>query len=161
MAIFSKSDRTKSDRTKSDQTKFDQSAEIKTESTIISTNTRINGRVRSSCPLQINGALEGTIETQNTVTIGRSGNIEGELRASRLTVTGIFHGTADCERVDIRAGGNFRGKVITDNLTIDQNCNFEGESVKKTASIEAAKAAAKKSRRTEPITSLPDSLHAS
>jgi len=83
------------------------------------------------------------------------------LSATRLTVTGLFHGAADCERVDIRAGGTFRGKVITDNLTIDQNCSFEGESVKKTASIVAAKAASGKNNKVEPLTSLPDSLHAS
>jgi len=145
--------------------KSEQQTDIKTESTIISTNTRVNGTINSDCPLQINGVHEGSIKTRNSVTVGRSGKIEGELSASRLTVTGLFHGTADCDRVEIRAGGTFRGKVITDNLTIDQNCSFEGESVKKTASIEAAKEAAKaasaKTSKVEPLTSLPDSLHAS
>jgi cytoskeletal protein CcmA (bactofilin family) len=66
------------------------------------------------------------------VIIGTTGSINGELEANKLTVTGLFEGTADCENVEILAGGTLKGKVISNNLTIDQNCTFEGESVKKT-----------------------------
>lgn len=111
----------------------DQQASIKTDTTIISTSTRIKGTVHSKCALHIDGAIDGIVKADGSVTIGQSGKIEGDLNANKLTVTGLFHGTAECEHVDIHAGGVLRGKVISNNLTIDQNCSFEGESVKKSA----------------------------
>ena len=61
--------------------------------------------------------------------IGITGQVPLPDHARR--VTGLFEGTADCEHVEILAGGTLKGKVISNNLTIDQNCTFEGESVKK------------------------------
>jgi len=111
----------------------DQQTSITTDTTIISTSTRIEGTVHSKCALHVDGAIDGVIKAEGAVTIGQSGKIEGDLNADKLTVTGLFHGTAECGHVDIRAGGTLRGKVISNNLTIDQNCSFEGESVKKGA----------------------------
>lgn len=111
--------------------KPDQQTNIQTNSTIISSSTKIEGTITSKCALHIDGTHEGIINANGTVTIGPSGKINGDLAANRLTVTGLFHGTADCENVEILVGGTLKGKVISNNLTIDQKCTFEGESVKK------------------------------
>lgn len=133
-----------------------QQADIKTDATVISGSTSIEGTIQSNCPLQIDGAHNGTIEAKSTVTIGKKGTVEGELSADTLSVTGVFQGTANCENVEIQAGGTLRGKVISNNLTIDQNCTFEGESVNRSAQ---RKAPEKKPVKTTP--DLPSSLSAS
>jgi len=69
--------------------------------------------------------------------VGRSGTVKGDLTADKLTITGLFEGTTDCENVEILAGGTLKGKVISSHLTIDQNCTFEGESIKKHATSPA------------------------
>ena len=112
--------------------KPDQQAVIQTNATIISSSTVIEGTINSKCAIHIDGKHKGIITANDTVIIGTTGSINGELRANKLTVTGLFEGTADCENVEILAGGTLKGKVISNNLTIDQNCTFEGESVKKT-----------------------------
>ena len=110
--------------------------------------------------MQIDGAHVGRIEAKSRVTIGHEGKVEGELSANTLSVTGVFQGTADCENVEIHAGGTLRGKVISNNLTIDQNCTFEGESVKKSAHNKAPRKPAEKATgKTTPA--LPESLSAS
>jgi cytoskeletal protein CcmA (bactofilin family) len=111
--------------------KPDQQTNLTTNSTIISTSTKIKGTINSDCTLHIDGEHDGTINAKGTVTIGRSGKIEGDVAADRLTITGLFHGIANCENVEIQAGGILRGKVISNNLTIDKDCSFEGESIKK------------------------------
>lgn len=135
-----------------------QQADIQTDTTIIAGSTSVEGTIQSRCPLQIDGSHVGTIEARSTVTIGDKGKVEGELSANTLSVTGVFQGTADCENVEIHAGGTLRGKVISNNLTIDQNCTFEGESVKKSAQ-------AQKKPQKKPVTpgktDLPASLNAS
>jgi cytoskeletal protein CcmA (bactofilin family) len=112
--------------------KPDQQANIQTNATIISGSTVIEGTISSKCAIHIDGKHKGTVHAHGTVIIGTTGSINGELEANKLTVTGLFEGTADCENVEILAGGTLKGKVISNNLTIDQNCTFEGESVKKT-----------------------------
>jgi len=111
--------------------KPDQQANIQTNATIISSSTVVEGTINSKCAIHIDGKHQGVINADSTVIIGKSGAINGELKANKLTVTGLFEGTADCENVEILAGGTLRGKVISNNLTIDQSCTFEGESVKK------------------------------
>jgi len=137
--------------------KPDQQKSIKTDTTIISASTRITGTVQSRCALHVDGSIDGIIDAEGAVTIGQSGKIKGDLNADKLTVTGLFHGTADCEHVDIRAGGTLRGKVVSNNLTIDQNCSFEGESVKKSAVTTTVKNIRDKKK----ASALPDSLQAS
>ena len=133
-----------------------QQADIQTDTTVISGSTSIEGSIHSKCPLQIDGTHQGTIEAKSTVTIGQQGKVEGELTADTLSVTGAFQGTAECENVQIHAGGTLRGKVISNNLTIDQDCTFEGESVKKSMQKKAHAKPAKKAP-----TDLPGNLSVS
>ena len=114
-----------------------QQASIQTNSTVISASTRVEGTISSKCALHIDGQHTGIVDAKGTVTIGQTGKIQGDLAANRLAVTGMFKGTADCENVEILAGGTLKGKVISNNLTIDRNCTFEGESVKKSAASTA------------------------
>lgn len=122
--------------------------------TIISSSTKVKGTISSSCALHIDGAHEGSIHVKGGVTIGKSGKIEGDVSADKLAITGLFQGTADCEHVEILAGGTLRGKVISNNLTIDQNCTFEGESVNKTQAGAQKKLDATK--KTQNLNSLPN-----
>ncbi len=112
--------------------KPDQQANIQADTTIISSSTVVEGTISSKCAIHIDGTHQGIIDAKSTVVIGKTGAINGNLRANKLTVTGLFEGTTDCENVEILAGGTLKGKVISNNLTIDQNCTFEGESLKKT-----------------------------
>lgn len=136
--------------------KPDQQTNIQTNSTNISSSTVVEGTIRSKCTVQIDGKHKGIIEADGIVIVGKTGSIDGDLKADRLTVNGKFKGTADCENVEIRAGGMLRGKVISNNLTIDQNCTFEGESVKKTQAD-----ATKKPQSQKPALNLPTNLNAS
>ena len=104
----------------------------KPRSTVISANTKIKGTITSGYSVNIDGRHIGIIDVKAAVNIGRSGNVEGEILANHLTVKGEFLGTADCDNIDILAGGKLRGKVISNHLSIDRDCSFEGESVKKT-----------------------------
>jgi cytoskeletal protein CcmA (bactofilin family) len=138
--------------------KPDQQADIQTNFTAISSSTVIEGTIRSKCTVQIDGKHKGIIEADGTVTVGKDGTVDGDLKANKLTVNGNFQGTADCKNVEILAGGTLRGKVISNNLTIDQNCTFEGESVKKP---EAGATINKKPRDQTPGPGLPANLNVS
>lgn len=137
--------------------KPDQQTNIQTNSTIISGSTVVEGTIISKCAIHIDGTHRGILDSDNAVVIGQTGSINGDLKADKLTVTGLFEGTADCENVEILAGGTLRGKVISNNLTIDQNCTFEGESAKKQHA-----SAARNTLSSAPVQpDLPESIKAS
>ncbi|MCP4010284.1 MAG: polymer-forming cytoskeletal protein [Proteobacteria bacterium] len=137
--------------------KPDQQANIQTDTTVISGSTVVEGTISSKCAIHIDGTHQGIVDAKSTVVIGKTGAINGNLSANKLTVTGLFEGSADCENVEILAGGTLKGKVISNNLTIDQNCTFEGESLKKAHESDAKGTLSDKTNKPD----LPTSIKAS
>jgi len=74
----------------------------------------------------VDGVFSGPIRSDSTVTIGRSGSIEGDLHADELVVTGRFSGTAICEKIRILAGGRMVGNATSSVLEIERGCVFHG-----------------------------------
>lgn len=50
------------------------------------------------------------------------------MKAKKLIVSGLYEGSADCESVEIIAGGKFLGKILAKDLLIESGSGFEGES---------------------------------
>jgi cytoskeletal protein CcmA (bactofilin family) len=110
--------------------------------TTIAQGATIEGTLKFHSRLHIDGAITGTIESNNDITIGKSGFFEGELSGKKITIHGIFNGTADCDVVEIAKEGQFKGKVIAKDLIIQSLALFEGESVIKKETTKAASKAA-------------------
>ncbi|MFT5260414.1 MAG: cytoskeletal protein CcmA (bactofilin family) [Saprospiraceae bacterium] len=114
--------------------KSNQQTDIQTNATIISSGTTVNGDIVTGSTLHIDGTYNGKVRSKSSVTIGKQGSVEGEVNAKSLSITGTFHGNADCDEIEILSGGNVKGKIVTSHLSIDHNCNFEGESIKRASS---------------------------
>ncbi|MBF0626521.1 MAG: polymer-forming cytoskeletal protein [Magnetococcales bacterium] len=80
------------------------------------------------CRLHIDGAVVGKIVSNNLISIGKSGVLEGEVRARKLVVTGRFQGEADCDEIEILAGGRVSGEIRSKVLVIERGSHFEGNS---------------------------------
>ncbi len=63
--------------------------------------------------------------------IGQTGSVAGNLSAKSLIVAGRFAGDADCDTIELIAGGQVDGKLISKSLIIDASSSFQGESVRK------------------------------
>ncbi|MBF0426943.1 MAG: polymer-forming cytoskeletal protein [Magnetococcales bacterium] len=96
--------------------------------TLIAFGTQIRGEIELSGRLQVDGRIEGRILAEGVVVIGRSGQIEGEIRARKLVASGSFHGQAECDEVEILAGGNVTGQVSSMVMVVERGSFFEGES---------------------------------
>ena len=51
-------------------------------------------------------------------------------------MSGLFEGTADCNTIEILPNGHIKGKIITNELIIEKQGFFEGESFKKEDKLE-------------------------
>ncbi len=116
------------------------------ETTIIASGAKIDGAFNCASRLHVDGEVTGEINSKSIVTIGKGGKINGSIKAGRLIVNGLFEGEAECDGVEVLAGGKFLGKVISKELMIEAKAEFEGESKIKRDS-EVSKASIKSSTK--------------
>jgi len=94
---------------------------------IITPGTSIKGEIRCDGNILINGEFEGDIISHSEVVVGKSGNVRGHIQAQKLLISGVFTGNFTGEIVDIMPYGKLYGDVIVNNIVIEPNAVFEGE----------------------------------
>lgn len=112
--------------------------------TIIAQGTKLKGEINTDCHLHIDGEFEGNIHSKNTVMVGKSGVVSGEIYAQKLIVSGKFNGTTESEVVEILPLGRIDGKIITSELVIERKGIFMGESKTKQGPVERVQKIASK-----------------
>ncbi|RAX54264.1 polymer-forming cytoskeletal family protein [Helicobacter sp. 16-1353] len=96
--------------------------------TIIAAGTKFKGELEIECHIHIDGDFEGNINSKNTVLVGKSGVVSGEINAQKVIVGGTFTGTVDSECVEILPNGKIDGTIICNELYIEKKGIFVGES---------------------------------
>jgi len=94
---------------------------------IITPGTSIKGEIRCEGNILLNGEFEGSIISQSEVVVGKSGRVSGEIQAAKLLVSGEFRGNFTGEVIDIMPYGKVYGDVKVNNIVIEPNAVFEGE----------------------------------
>ena len=94
---------------------------------IITPGTAIKGEIRCEGNILLNGEFEGVIISQSEVVVGKSGRVTGEIQAAKLLVSGEFRGNFTGEVIDIMPYGKVYGDVKVNNIVIEPNAVFEGE----------------------------------
>jgi len=111
--------------------KNDKQPATKTGTTIISNGTTLKGVIDTKGSIFIDGRFEGILVASQDVTIGKNGEVLGEIKSKVLTVNGIIDGLFDVEQVNILGSGRVIGKMQYDELVIEHNGVFEGEGKKR------------------------------
>lgn len=89
----------------------------------------INGEVKGSEDLIVDGRVEGTITlAENRLTIGSSANISADLAAKDVLIQGRVQGNVVATgRVELRAGCSVEGDIRALRLAIEDNAVFRGK----------------------------------
>ncbi|MGC9403335.1 bactofilin family protein [Vibrio genomosp. F10] len=74
----------------------------------------------------MDGAVDGEIHAEHTLTISETGIISGEIYAERVLVNGKFEGTCHAETIEILSRGSVVGTIYSDNLSIQTGGRFTG-----------------------------------
>ena len=87
----------------------------------------IKGDIFSSEELFIDGEVEGKMELQSRLTIGKNGKIKANIKAREIVVYGSVQGDlfAD-DKIVIRKDGNVVGDVKTAGIVIEDGAYFKG-----------------------------------
>lgn len=83
------------------------------ETTVISSGARIEGKFYFASMLHVDGELSGIIHSESIVVIGKNGNLKGELQADKIVVNGYFEGQLEANSLEVLAGGVVNGDIST------------------------------------------------
>jgi len=91
--------------------------------------TEIEGIVRFTDVLRVDGKISGRILSEKDLIVGESGEIDGEIEVGTLSVAGTVHGNVTIRtRLEIHDGGRVTGDLIlgTRHLVVEDGGAFEG-----------------------------------
>ena len=111
--------------------KSNKRSEEKTGATVIAHGTYIIGGISTEGTVHIDGKFEGVILEADVISIGKSGEVIGDIKANNLIVSGLFDGKIDCNEVHILSSGKVIGEMKYNELTIEQEGKFEGQGHRK------------------------------
>ncbi len=103
--------------------------------TIITNGTKIKGDIEGDDTVHIEGEIYGDVKVNNTVVVGKTGLIQGNIKANKIISSGKIEGDIKCEDLEvmhssyikqnIRAKkvlihGTIHGEVVCDSLVVEE-----------------------------------------
>ncbi len=94
---------------------------------LIGLGTEINGDIKSSGDLRIDGTLIGNLNIKGKVVIGETGKIKGELICKNSDISGIVEGKVTVEELlSLKSTAKINGDITVGKLAIEPGCKFTG-----------------------------------
>ena len=96
--------------------------------TVIGKHIAIEGSIRGEEDLQIEGAMKGDIELQkHNFKVGPSGQMEGEIKARNVSISGEFKGNIQChEKVEVTREADFYGEIKAKSISVEDGAYIKG-----------------------------------
>ncbi len=102
--------------------------EIGMITTVFSKDTEFYGDLKFKKSLQINGYLEGEVESEGFLVVGEGAVVRANIRAKTVIIGGEVHGNIEAtERLEILTSGKLYGNIRTSKLKIADGVVFEGK----------------------------------
>jgi cytoskeletal protein CcmA (bactofilin family) len=101
--------------------------EIKRPRTLIGPGIKFVGDIEATEDIEINGRVEGNINSGNTITVTKEGSIRGDVAAENYILEGVSEGNAKVQDFcKIGSDGSFTGELFAATLVTEDGSAFEG-----------------------------------
>jgi len=97
--------------------------------------TLITGNIVCDGAAEIFGRVLGDIQAAQ-ITVGEGAQVEGNITANDVTISGAFNGTVRAQNVRLRGNAKVDGEIFSKSLTVEENVQFEGMSRRLDKAIE-------------------------
>lgn len=87
--------------------------------TIITACMNVTGNLKGTDTVHIDGTVTGDISVDNTLVIGKSGVVIGDVKAKNAIINGELQGSIVCDSLEVMKTGKLSKEVQAKNLTID------------------------------------------
>ena len=97
-------------------------------STIIGMNAECNGDFKAEGAIRIDGTVNGGVTVTDTVIVGASGCVNGDIDAKKVIIGGEVYGNLNVpEKVELTSTARVIGDITTNCLVIDEQAIFQGK----------------------------------
>lgn len=101
----------------------------KDEVTIIGAGVVLEGKLTSNGNIRIDGAINGDINANGSVTVGETGEITGEIKAEVISIGGKVTGSINSrEKAVLESKAVLKGDIVTKILVVEAGAIFDGSS---------------------------------
>lgn len=90
-----------------------------TSATIITSCMEVTGNLHGSDTVHIDGKVVGDIIVSNTLVIGKSGLVQGEVKAKNAIINGKLEGSIICETLEVMETGEVSKQIQADTMILD------------------------------------------
>jgi len=87
--------------------------------TIITSCMTVNGDFQGTDTIHVDGTIQGNISVTNTLVIGKSGMVEGNIEAKHVIINGELNGTIKCDNLEVMQTGKVSNKIEAKHLVLD------------------------------------------
>lgn len=89
--------------------------------------SRVEGKLSFEGSVRIDGQVEGDINAQDTVVIGKNAEVTAQIHANAVVIEGRVNGDVTArQRIELRAPARLFGNLVTPSLVIHEGAVFEG-----------------------------------
>jgi cytoskeletal protein CcmA (bactofilin family) len=93
----------------------------------LDSGSHLHGELRFEASFRVDGKLTGSVESQGDLIVGESGEIDGEIQAGQVFISGTVRGRIRATRkVQIAPSGTLFAEIDTPALVIEDGATFEG-----------------------------------
>ena len=97
------------------------------QSAAIGASMTIKGDIRAREELLVDGEVEGSLESQSSLTVGQNGKVRANIKAREVIVYGSVRGNVEvAEKIAIRDQGSLVGDIKAAGISIDDGAYFKG-----------------------------------
>jgi cytoskeletal protein CcmA (bactofilin family) len=101
--------------------------EISRNGGTLSSGVSIKGTVKFKKELTLDCEVEGRIDSQGRLTVGKQASIKGDIQTRSVIVDGTVNGNITAaERCELRAGCSVNGDIEAPRLVVDEAASFIG-----------------------------------
>ena len=96
--------------------------------TLIGKGSVLEGKITVSSNVRVDGKIKGDLKTNDSLVIGKQGEIEGEITAKNTVVGGKVIGKINAQgKVVLESNAIFKGEIKAARLVIDDGAVFDGQ----------------------------------
>ncbi len=94
---------------------------------VICSDTVIEGKITSDANIRLDGKLVGEIDCQSRIVIGQQGRIEGKMKTANTAIEGGFDGDIEVvESISLSSTARVKGTVVARNLSVEPGAKLDG-----------------------------------
>lgn len=98
------------------------------ELNLIGPGTSVEGKIRSQGNVRIDGKLTGEITASESLAVGVTGEIDGNISAKNVTIGGKVRGSITAtEKLVFEGKAVVKGDIRASKLVVDEGCLFDGK----------------------------------